>query len=112
MKKRRYKRFPVTLKAKVISNGKCYEGIIGNVSEEGVAHIITTFVQTSEDFTPKREIELNFKIPSGETLNLDCEVRWFLRPSHGENTIVLGMKIVAPSAEYREWLKKIEGYQG
>ncbi len=108
MEKRRYKRFAVTLNAEVISDGKSYEGIIGNVSEEGVAYTLTTFVQVREDFTPKKVIDLVFQIPSGGKLNLSCEVRWYLKPNPDKDTIILGMKILAPPPEYKEWIKKFE----
>ncbi len=106
--KRHSRRFAVTLNAKVISDGKSYEGIIGNVSEEGLAYTITTFIQVERDFTPQKTIDIVFRLPSGEKLNLNCEVRWYLKPSPNNNTIILGMKILAPPPEYKKWIKKFE----
>ena len=102
--KRQHERFVITLNAKVIIGGKTYAGVIGNVSEEGVSSTITTYIETDEQFTPHKIIHLVFELPSGDTVNLDCEIRWYLRPrEHGPN-LLLGLYIVAPPAKYTEWI--------
>ncbi len=111
MAKRHFKRFPVGLNARIVSGGKSYEGIIGNISEEGLAYSLSTFIQAAADFTPQKTIEIIFKIPSGETVNLRCEIMWFLRPSQGKNTLILGMKIMEPPPKYMEWIKNVESSQ-
>lgn len=111
MAKRRFKRYPVCLNARIVSCGKSYEGIIGNISEEGMEYSLSTFIQSAADFVPQKTIEIVFKIPSGETVNLRCEIRWFLRHSTGKNTLVLGMKIMEPPSKYKEWIKKVESSQ-
>lgn len=108
IKKRQHKRFPVTINAKIISDGKSYEGMIGNVSEEGIMHTITTFVQTTKGFTPKKIIKLNFKIPLGETVHLNGEVMWFLCPSSEKKSLIIGVKIIDPPSQYIEWIKKYD----
>lgn len=82
------------------------------MSEEGAAYSLSTFIQTATDFVPEKIIEIIFKIPTGEPINLKCEIRWFLRPSEGENTLILGMKIMEAHPKYKEWIKNIELSQG
>jgi hypothetical protein len=108
MEHRKHKRLPVTLSAEIVSDGKNYEGIIGNVSERGLAYTMTTFVKTTEDFVPKGMMETIVRIPTGDKLCLSCEVRWFLSPSPDRSSIIIGMKIVDPPREYIEWVNEFE----
>jgi hypothetical protein len=107
MERRRKDRFPVTLSATIVSDGKSYEGIIGNVSEEGLAYTITTFVETTGDFVPRGIMETIVRIPSGDKLCLSAEVRWFLKPSPARSSLIIGMKIIDPPREYIEWVDKL-----
>lgn len=104
MERRKQKRLPVTLNAKIVSDGKSYEGIIGNVSESGLAYTMTTFIKTTEEFVPKGMMETIVRIPSGDKLCLSCEVRWFLKPSPDRSSIIIGMELVDPPREYTEWV--------
>lgn len=106
--RRRYKRFPVHLNARVTISGRSYEGIVGNISEEGLAYTLTTFIQADKDFVPQGEIIIDINIPSGEILNLRCEIRWFLKPSEKGKSLLLGMKILEPSSTYRDWIRQLE----
>ena len=106
--KRQHKRFVITLSAKVIIGGKSYSGVIGNVSEEGVSSTITTCIKTDEQFTPHKIIHLVFELPSGDTVNLDCEIRWYLRPRENGPNLILGLFIVAPPAKYTEWIARFK----
>ncbi|MBI4848751.1 MAG: PilZ domain-containing protein [Nitrospirae bacterium] len=108
LEKRQHRRFVISLHAKVLIGGKTYEGVIGNVSEEGVSSTITTFIKTDKDFHPQKVIALNFQLPSGVTINLSCEVRWFLKPSENSDNLMLGLKIIDPPAEYTEWQQKFK----
>lgn len=108
LEKRQRRRFAISLHAKVLIGGKTYEGVIGNVSEEGVGSTITTFIKTDKDFHPQKVIALTFQLPSGAAINLSCEVRWFLKPPENSSTLMLGLKILDPPAEYTEWLQKFK----
>jgi hypothetical protein len=108
MERRRSKRFPVNLSARIICNGNSYEGIIGNISEEGLSYSITTFIQAGKDFIPKGVIEVIINIPSGEKLNLMCEMRWFLKPTPDGTSFIVGMQIAEPSSKYKEWIKEVK----
>lgn len=106
--KRVYKRYSVTLRAEVMSGGKHFDGIIGNVSEEGLAYVMMTFIDASDGFVPRNGIALIFTTPGGETFNLRCDVRWFLKPSEDKQRFIAGMKIIDPPDEYRRWVKTLE----
>lgn len=104
--KRQHKRFVITLNAKVIIGDKSYEGVIGNVSEEGISSTITTYIKTDDQFTPHKNIRLVFDLPSGDNVNMDCEIRWYLRPrEHGTN-LIMGLYIVDPPSKYTEWINR------
>ena len=52
-------------------------------------------------------IKLNFRIPSGETLDLDCKVEWFLKtPQDEDKSLMLGMKIIDPPEIYRKLVNR------
>ncbi len=109
METRHLIRTPVILKAKLISGGKSYAGIIRNLSENG-AYVETAPTKTVTDFIPETTLKLEFKIPSGERLNLNCEVIWLytkktLPPGFKQNNI--GMEIIDPPLKYKEFLKTL-----
>jgi len=104
--KRKHNRFVITLNAKVIMGGKTYQGVIGNVSEEGISSTITTYIKTDEQFAPHKTIQLIFELPTGDDIRLDCEIRWYVRPrDHGPN-MILGLYIVDPPSKYTEWINR------
>ncbi len=106
MNKRQHNRFVITLHTRVTVNGDTYEGIIGNVSEEGISSTITTYVKTDSNFSPHKAVTLNFNLPSGEPVTLEGKVRWFLKPSEDKETLILGLYIEDPPPRYKEWLGK------
>jgi hypothetical protein len=107
MEKRIANRKVCNLEADIISGGIKCQGFIENVSEGGVEYLMTSEIISSENFTPDKRIELNFRTPSGEELKLDCEVRWFLKVSPDHNRQSLGIKIIDPPLEYKEFIKTL-----
>ncbi len=75
MVKRRAERKKVFVETNFTSGGRSYTGVIENVSEYGV-YMKTSLTKTAIDFLPATTIELKFCIPSGETINLSCEIIW------------------------------------
>jgi hypothetical protein len=73
-----------------------------------LAYTITTFIQADKGFVPKGKINVLINIPGGQTLNLTCEIRWFLKPSEKGKSLLLGMKIIDPSSKYKDWIKEME----
>lgn len=106
MEQRRFKRIPLILDAKIISNDGSYEGYTENVSIEGLKYLITSVVTVSKYFIPGNKIALAFKLPNGETLDLTCEIIWVSETPDSHKKICVGMKIIDPPREYKEFLEK------
>lgn len=101
-------RTPVRLKAKIILGGETYPGFIQNVSESGIGYFIESVIKVEKDFTPKKMMELNFEVSSGETLKLDCEIIWCSRKSPDDKNLKIGVKIIKPSKKYKKFAKNLE----
>ncbi len=95
----------------VSSDAINYTGFIKNASEEGLAYETYSFAST------KKKIDLMLKMPSGETLNLNCEIKWSsLLDSPwplplNYSTFNMGMKIIDPPLKYMEYVKKLQQIQ-
>ena len=108
MDKRQSSRVICNLNANIISGGKSCGGFIDNVSEDGIEYLMTSAIKSSIDFVPERIITLSFPTTSGKMLNLDCEVKWYLRTAPDDETMTLGMKILNPTFAYHEFLQDID----
>ncbi|MHA2217860.1 MAG: PilZ domain-containing protein [Candidatus Hodarchaeales archaeon] len=107
MERRRYKRFNVRFHSVILSKGNSYAGSIENVSEEGLAYIMSTLNEAKKDLLPEEKIKLIILTPSGYTLNLNCEIRW--SNAHRENEkFCIGAKIIDPPVKYKEFLETLE----
>ena len=106
MGKRRSKRIRVNLKAKCISVDVNQAVFVENVSEEGVL-IQTAPVNTKVDFISGIPVELQIQLPSGETLNLNCEIRWAYKNPPDGLTSSVGMQIIDPPSKYKEFVKNL-----
>ncbi|RJQ53431.1 MAG: PilZ domain-containing protein [Nitrospiraceae bacterium] len=100
-------RKPVNLDAKIIAEGRVFDGCIENMSEDGLEYFMTSFVSASRDFFSNKMITMTFQSPSGEMISLTCELMWFLETSPAEKALFLGMKIVNPSKPFRELVKSM-----
>jgi hypothetical protein len=106
MEKRRFKRYLARFHSVILAKGKSYAGSLENVSEEGLAYIMSSFRPAIKDLVPEEKIKLLVLTPSGETLNLNCEIRW--TNAHCENDkFCVGAKIIDPPARYKEFLKTL-----
>ncbi|KPK34217.1 MAG: hypothetical protein AMK70_08135 [Nitrospira bacterium SG8_35_1] len=108
MEQRNNNRCPVTLNAKIFSRGRAFEGLISNVSEEGLGYNLTTFVESGDSFLPYKIIDLLFQLPSGETVEMKGEIRWFVKPSSGKKGLLLGLMVVDPPEKYTSWLRTFD----
>ncbi|UCH80186.1 MAG: PilZ domain-containing protein [Nitrospiraceae bacterium] len=109
MDNRFYKRTQVQLNARIITEGKEFDGSIENVSEGGIGYLINSSIKDSTDFSPRKMIEVDFLTSAGEKIRLECEIVWFSRSPAGDNELTLGMKIVNPPPEYKEWMSNLSG---
>lgn len=106
MNTRRHKRFVITLNAQIVIGENTYDGVISNVSEEGVSSTITTAIKTDDTFSPQKHIRLIFELPTGSLVKLDCEIRWYLRPQQKGKNLLMGLHIVDPPEKYTEWIQR------
>lgn len=136
MEKRRSKRKKITisLDAKLISGNKTYAGFIENLSEHGMKwyqyegfienlskneiSIKTAPAKAALDIVPGTKIELEFKLPSGETMNLLCRVIWSYKTLQepadspdadtGPKYTTIGMEITGPPLKYKKFFKSLD----
>lgn len=101
MEKRLSKRIIIGLKAEIISGDIICEGVIENLSEAGI-YVITAPTKTEIDFAPGTILEVKFQFLSGETLNLQCEVKWSYKTPPHSLTNRIGMKIIDPPWDMSE----------
>lgn len=98
MKKRNTNRITIGLKAEITSGSVSCEGVIENLSENGM-FIITSPTDTVMDLTPGTILEVKFQFFSEETLKVNCKIKWSCKtPSHGL-TNRIGMEIIDPPWE-------------
>ncbi len=83
-------------------------GSVENVSEDGVEYILSSLIDTSKDFVPDKIIDLNFETPSGDIINVQCEVKWFFRAAPDDKDLTLGMKIIDPPYEYKKLIRTLD----
>jgi hypothetical protein len=101
-------RTPVNLKAQIISDGETYPGFIQNVSEDGIGYVIESVFEVDKDFAPKKMLLINLQLPSGETLNLDCEIIWCTRKSPDDKRLIIGLNIIKPPQKYKKFVKRLK----
>lgn len=107
VEKRHSSRIPISLDAEIISGGRSYFGIILNFSEEGL-YMVTATANTVIDITPSTTLDLKCTLPSDMSLQMKCEVKWFqTKPSPHGTSFSMGMEIVNPPKEYKEFLSTV-----
>ena len=107
MEKRRSKRIKVNLKAERISGDEKYGVFIENISENGI-NITTTPSEAHKKYTPEKDIDLNFQLTTGETLQLHCKIKWaHLKVPPDSMTDSIGLEIIDPPAKYLEFVKSL-----
>lgn len=105
IEKRRSQRVTFRLGAESILGEKKYSGNIENFSKEGILKSIA-----GKDVlacSPGTTINVNFQTPSGELVELSCEIKWLRINSNMPFGIKhnLGMEIVDPPQEYTEFVE-------
>ena len=105
MEKRRSKRIIVSLEAEILSEDRSFAGIIENLSNEGL-YVKIVPAKTPVDFTPGKPLKFIIQLPTGETLNLNCELKWLCNDTSYDLSGRAGMKIINPPPEYIDLLKK------
>ena len=105
MERRGSKRTTVNLKAGRIScTGNC-SVFIENLSERGI-YIITAPSMNTE-YVPGSELDLKLELSNGETVSLNCNVKWAYDSSPEDMTSSVGLEIIDPPFEYKEFIKNL-----
>jgi len=107
MENRRAARLTDSLDVEIVSAGVSYAGLILNCSEGGL-YMVTATTYDVVAIPPSSMIEVKCKLPSGEELEMVCEVKWFqTKPSPYGVTFSMGMQIDDPPQKYKDYLSSI-----
>ena len=105
MERRRARRLTVNLKAERISCTKNCSVFIENLSETGISMITTP--SNRNVYEPGLGINIKLKLSTGDTIKLNCNVKWYYDNSSEDMTNSVGLEIVDPPVEYKEFLKTL-----
>ncbi len=106
MGEKRSKRVILEIPTEIITENKRCAGTIENLSNNGM-YIVTAPPKSEKDFARDTELEIRFRLPSGEELDLHCKIKWsFLTPPN-RFTFSIGLKIKDPPPTYQEALNSL-----
>ncbi len=96
----------VNLKARLSSNDTIHSGIIEKFFKDTL-YIRAVSKKPSSDFAPGKLLSVNFQVNSGNTVCLECKVKWsYKTPPYGI-TVSLGMEVIQPDNYYNELLRVV-----
>ena len=104
--RRQSRRVTVNLKAERLSCTKDCSVFIENMSESGI-HMISAPANNRDLFMPGAPLELKLKIAGGETLRLQCHVKWSYDNSPEDLTNSVGLEITNPPEAYLAFIKAL-----
>lgn len=99
-------RLPRELKAELILDGKIDDATIENLSKTGIK-VRTVAANIALDVMFGTILDLQFELPSGETVRLNCKVRWSCKISPKSLIKDIGLEFTEQSQMYEEWFKTI-----
>ena len=105
MERRGADRLVVNLKAERLSCTKNCSVFIENLSDTGIYMI--TAPSKSKDYEPGRKLLLKLELSTGKTLSLQCNVKWCYDNSPEDLTNSVGLEILNPPDEYRNFIKTL-----
>ncbi len=79
---------------------------VHNVSEQGI-FIQTGLADKKTDLETGIPVELQIELPSGEKIDLNCEIRWSAQNPPSGLTSSVGMFIKDPPKEYKKFIKSL-----
>ena len=95
MERRHFYRINGGFETEIIYKDRSYKGIIDDLSEKGVG-VITIPAEIEMDFIPGSSINLKFQPHPGETLVLNCRIKWFNKGSLHGLKYRIGMEVIDP----------------
>ncbi|MHA2123176.1 MAG: PilZ domain-containing protein [Promethearchaeota archaeon] len=107
MEKRRSPRVDFRVRAASTVENTNHKGYIRNFSREGMLKVIPN--EHVLNILPGTILEVNFETPSGEKLNLECEVKWVRHSSNlpfGLNHHV-GIEVKKTCQHYKEFIHEL-----
>jgi hypothetical protein len=93
----------VNVKANIFSEGIRYRVIIESFCEDGI-YCITLPEKSSTIISPGSWIKLKFQSPSGETISMDCRVKWSYRTPPHFITTSIGLHVLNPFTDYEKFI--------
>jgi len=102
------KRIPVLLDGELItSSGNC-NAIINNISKNGV-YVKIPISEIEKSFPIDWKIFfLKLQLPNGDHVNLNCTKKWSYQISPGSMIEHIGIEVVAPPQQYKEYYKSCD----
>ncbi len=107
MERRRHKRIYVHLKATITVDDQTYEGYVENISEIGIGYLMSSPGRFKDDYLSNKSIELTMQMEPGQTIVLNCVAAWAKKGLVSGKTVGVGMNIIDPPPEYKDWVKNI-----
>ncbi|HDH51684.1 MAG TPA: PilZ domain-containing protein [Nitrospirae bacterium] len=116
IRRRTRKRIDTSLDAKIILSGQSYDGVIGNLSENGIKWYLYGKVM---NFIHGDRLKIKFRTPSGQLIDMYCKIKWLNKkeerpsgamdidapPSYTE----VGLEIIESVQKYKEFFETIGG---
>ncbi len=104
MENRKSERLTDSLDVEIVAGGVAYSGLILNYSEEGM-YLVTATTYEVVDIPPSSKIEVKCKLPTGNEIKINCEVKWFqTKPTPYGVTFSMGMELIEPPQAYKDYL--------
>ena len=109
------KRVDISLKTEIIFKGKGHEGYISNLSARGMKWYLYGDVIP---LSPGEKIKMKFQLPSGQSVDLYCKVKWAHKKSPSQGSPVVGidsmpeyteagLEIIDPTPQYKDFFKSL-----
>lgn len=105
MERRRSERIKIKLKGERISCTSNCSVFIEDISETGIKMITAPYMEN--DFTPSKDLDLELELSNGDTIDLNCHVKWFYDNPSNDHSSSVGLEIIDPPQEYKEFVKAI-----
>jgi len=106
MEKRQCGRTYCNLNASVILGNTIYSGTIEDISQEGLRYRIDKTARCPGNFLPEDKGQLHISFLPGLVIQLSCSIKWSLRSSSSDKTLI-GLKVINPPECYKKSIKNL-----
>ena len=105
----RSSRIPFDVEVELVIDNVRYDGFIENLSSSGI-QIKTSRSENPVVYSPDKEVEVEFRLPSDDLLSLMCRMKWSETDPSDSNSVNLGLEISEYSTDYDEFYKVVFGH--